>query len=590
MQSCCETLTTDWPISRHDNIAARAAILRQCESDLAFRKQIITLCVSNVLYFIDLFCYTKDPRRPIGEDIYPFICYPYQRDAILNIQAHIDTGHDLLIEKSRDMGASWMILYVFLHKWLFEPGSDFRVGSRKEEYVDKINDIDTLIEKVRFTIKRLPLWMLPEGFDYDKHLGFMRIVNPENNNTIIGESANPHFSSGGRRKAILMDEFSKWENSVAEAAWTATADASPCRLVCSTPVGSGNKFGQLALGTQETIDKLTLFWALHPEKNKNMYYLSGETKIPVLEAQGGFNLWRQGIEVRSDWYDIEKARRSEQDLAQEINIDYLRSGHVFFDSKAIARQKEWTYQARAYPGQEIPRGKFFRVNLVDIDGKIELRDHAEGWLKIYELPYTGYQYTLGSDIAEGLAKSDESVIVIRDKSTRNVMAVANGLYNPDDMVEMIRKASKYYNNALSAPENNNHGYSVVSDLKKTDCNLYSTKTRNEKGEVTSTKAGWTTTPRSRPQMLDQLSEELRKDAVELRDPILIQQCRTFVMNPNNGKPEADEGLLDDAVLATAIAGAVIQEYPYKANTSDTKEKMKARVHELNKPMYSYRSA
>jgi hypothetical protein len=90
-------------------------------------------------------------------------------------------------------------------------------------------------------------------------------------------------------------------------------------------------------------------------------------------------------------------------------------------------------------------------------------------------------------------------------------------------------------------------------------------------------------------MLDQLSEELRKDAVELRDPILIQQCRTFVMNPNNGKPEADEGLLDDAVLAAAIAGAVIQEYPYKVNTSDTKEKMKARVHELSKPMYSYRS-
>ena len=91
--------------------------------------------------------------------------------------------------------------------------------------------------------------------------------------------------------------------------------------------------------------------------------------------------------------------------------------------------------------------------------------------------------------------------------------------------------------------------------------------------------------RSRPQMLDQLAEEIRKDAIELRDPVIIAQCKTFIMNPKNGKPEADENLLDDGVLATAISGAVIQEHPFKAKPKDAKSQ--EAVREAQKPMFAF---
>ena len=205
METCLQISITDWPREAQSNLEYRARLLEACEADTGLQREVLEACRLNILFWIDCFCFTKDPRRV--PDILPFVAYDYQRDDIKDIEAHIDGKRDLLLEKTRDMGASWEILYVLTHKWRFENGSDFRVGSRKEEYVDKLNDIDTRLEKVRFNIKRLPPWMLPKKFNYDDHLGYMRILNPDNGNAIVGESANANFGSGGRRKEVLLDEF-----------------------------------------------------------------------------------------------------------------------------------------------------------------------------------------------------------------------------------------------------------------------------------------------------------------------------------------------------------------------------------------------
>ena len=550
----------DYPRSLQENLNFRVDLYQACEVDRILQADIRILCRKDIFLWIDLFCYTKDQRR--RPDVLPFICYDYERKYISEIQTAIKQGEDLLTEKSRDMGVSWMILYVFTHFWLFESGSDFRVGSRKEDFVDKLGDIDTLLEKIRFNLKRQPTWLLPKGFNPDDHCGYMRIINPENGNAIVGESANLHFASGGRRKAILLDEFAKWDDGVADAAWTATADVALCRLPVSTPVGSGNKFAQLAAGTKEKIKKCTLHWTLHPEKAKDAYYLDNGVKIPVLFDKAN-DLWRQGIKIRSPWYDAEAERRSESDLAQEVDIDYLRSGRPFFNIQALSNQKEWQYFERKSPADPIPRGFHIRVKLVEVDNKVELRECQDGWLRIYELPAVDMQYIVTADVAEGLAKGDESFAVVRDRYTRNVVADCNGLYPPDDFALKLQKMGKFYHNDFVVPENNNHGYSVCQDLKVLDCKLYYSKRVSPDGRETITKAGWTTDARTRPDMLDQLAEEIRRNVVELRSPVLIAQCKTFVNNERTGKPEADGSFLDDGVIACAIGSALIKELPYK---------------------------
>jgi len=574
-----------YPKDFKENIIYRAKLLKACEVDEVLRAEVKALCKKDILFWVNCFCYTKDPRRK--PDMLPFITYDdYQAQYILDVEKSIDIQEDLLTDKTRDMGISWMILYVFTHKWLFESGSDFRVGSRKEDFVDKLGDIDTLLEKVRFNLKRQPIWLLPKRFNFDEHAGYMKIVNPENGNCIIGESANEHFGSGGRRKAILLDEFAKWEEKVAEAAWTATADVARCRMVVSTPVGSANKFAQLANGTKEKIKRITLHWTLHPEKGKEPYYLSNGVKMSIASQKEAFKLWQSGIKVRSPWYDAEAERRSEADLAQEVDIDYLKSGHPFFSLMALAKQKIWDYFQRKTPNDVIPYGKHIRANLVEIDNKIELRESIDGWLRIFELPKEGCQYVLSADTSEGLAKSDESFLTIRDKWTRNIVAAANGFYPTDDFAIKIFKAGKFYKDTDIVPENNNHGHAVCQDLRNMDCKLYYTKHTNPNNEKeTIIKPGWTTTSQSRPLALDQLEEEIRKDAIELRDEVLIAQCKTFVFNAKNGKPEADGSFLDDGVISCAIGSAIIKEIPFKARSDEnTKAKQKQVVKEMQQPI------
>lgn len=468
------------------------------------------------------------------------------------------------------MGASWMVLYVYTWYWLFVPNSDFRVGSRKEDFVDKIGDMDTLLEKVRFCLASLPLWMLPEGFNAVEHATYMKIRNPANANTIIGESANAHFGSGGRRKSIFLDEFAKWDQTVSYAAWTSTADVTKCRLVTSTPVGSGNKFAELARGTKEKIIKTTLHWTLHPEKNVGTYYLIGGEKMPV-ETENAFALWLKGVKIRSPWYDVECERRSEADIAQELDINYLKSGFPFFSIENLRKQKPWKSLIRRQPSDPIPYGNYVTGKIREINGKFDFfENELETWVRLFETPKSYMQYALGADTSEGLAKGDEAFAVVREKYSRNVVATIKGLIPPDDYARKIWLLAKFFNDADLAPENNNMGYAVCKDVEMMGCNLYYTPRIEQSQEGDTKKRGFTTSAKTRPLMLAQAEEEVRLTQCEIRDEDILSQMETFVRNPNTGTPAADGNFLDDGVMAYAICGQVITEKPLKVSrTSDS---------------------
>ena len=465
------------------------------------------------------------------------------------------------------MGASWMVLYVYTWYWLFVPNSDFRVGSRKEDFVDKIGDMDTLLEKVRFCIEALPIWMRPEGFSASEHATYMKIRNPVNQNTIIGESANAHFGSGGRRKSIFLDEFAKWDQSVSYAAWTATADITKCRLVTSTPVGSGNKFAELARGTKEKIKKVTLHWTLHPEKNPGTYYFNGPDRIPI-EPEKANELWRRGLKVRSPWYDRECERRSEADIAQELDINYLKSGFPFFSIESLRKQKPWKSLIRRLPTDPIPYGFYVRGKIREIDGKFDFfENQLETWAKIFEFPKSYMQYALAADTSEGLAKGDESFAVVRDKYSRNVVATIRGLIPPDQYARYIWLLAKFFNDAELAPENNNMGYAVCKDVEMMGCKLYYTPRLEQSTEGDTKKRGFTTSAKTRPLILAQAEEEVRLQQCEIRDEDIIGQMETFVRDPNTGTPRADGMFLDDGVMAYAICGQIITEKPLRVRGS-----------------------
>ncbi len=249
------------------------------------------MCRRNILFFFRYFLWTYDPR--ISPSEIPFVPHDYQRDYIDTVMSNIDKGVSLLTQKSRDMGVTWMILGVFLYRWMFR-NENFLLGSRKEEYVDKIGDMDTHFERLRFMARLLPNWLVAACGWQRKNDGYLKLYK-DNGASIVGEAMGPYFSRQGRHKAILLDEFAFVEQ--AEAAWRSCGDSALCKLVVST-VNGRTFFSQLRDSGKLKVVKLG--WFLHPLKTK-------------------------------EWYDAEKLKRSERDMAQELDMnEIVASGKPFY--------------------------------------------------------------------------------------------------------------------------------------------------------------------------------------------------------------------------------------------------------------------
>ena len=133
-----------------------------------------------------------------------------------------------MIEKSRDMGASWMCLMAFEWVWHFHSISSFLLVSRKEDLVDKTNDPRSLMWKIDYMHKNQPRWLLPSIGRSNFH-----IINHDTGSTIDGESTTGDVARGDRRTAILLDEFASVDQGARVLA--ATGDATDCRVMNSTP-------------------------------------------------------------------------------------------------------------------------------------------------------------------------------------------------------------------------------------------------------------------------------------------------------------------------------------------------------------------
>jgi hypothetical protein len=349
------------------------------------------MCKEDIFFFFNYFAWTVDPRQKAERQIMPFLLYEYQVDLVKWLLEHIGATQgtierrNLILEKSRDMGASWVV--ALLAMWLcYFRNSNILIGSRKEEEVDKKGDLDCPFEKIRFNVRRLPPFLRAPGFDPDKHLGFLLLQNPEGGQ-IVGESANPEFGRGGRSLLTIFDEFSVWQND--DSAWKASAQTTNVRLAIATPKGPYGKFAKLASNDpEEQVIKKRLHWSMHPIKSAGIKH----------DHNG---------QLTSPWYEEQKRTMSPEDVASELDISYATSikGLVFPDYT----EQHATTKLEPVEKQPIIRvwdpGITFCVMFLQIDHyrrvlclqevifeNARIRDVAEEVLKISQEEYQGYHF------------------------------------------------------------------------------------------------------------------------------------------------------------------------------------------------------
>ena len=234
---------------------------------------------------VDFICdwgMTFDPRNAeIGlPATIPFLLFERQKEFVVWTLERWRGREDGLAEKSRDMGVSWLCVAIAVWMWTFYEGTVIGFGSRKEEYVDKIGDPKSLFWKVRKFIELLPREFRPKGWDSKKHAPHMRIINPENGASIVGE-AGDNIGRGNRTSIYFKDESAFYERP--EAIDASLSQTSNCKIDVSTPNGNGNPFYRKRHSGKVPV--FTFHWTQDPRKDEAWYLKQKDQLDPVIVAQ-----------------------------------------------------------------------------------------------------------------------------------------------------------------------------------------------------------------------------------------------------------------------------------------------------------------
>lgn len=255
--------------------------------------------------FINHWVDTFDPRNAFDGQLptrLPLIMFRKQDELVTFLLECLSDQQNGLIDKSRDMGATWICCAFSVWLWLFKEGSAIGWGSRKEELVDKLGDPKSVFEKLRQTIDGLPLCFLPKGFVRDKHMTYMKIINPENSASIVGE-AGDNIGRGGRTLIYFKDESAHYEHP--ESIEAALGDNTNVQMDLSTVHGVGTVFDRKrqagmvwmpGIPSEERTKGVTrvfvMDWQDHPMKTQEWH----DTREKKAKDEGLLHIFRQEVD------------------------------------------------------------------------------------------------------------------------------------------------------------------------------------------------------------------------------------------------------------------------------------------------------
>jgi len=418
------------PKQEAENIEWREQVITDAENDKGYQNDLMAMCKDSLQLWINLFSWTyhqmdvEDGERVISQNAdAPFISWEIQDDAfdrLLKCLSMLDPddpsrkAEDILFDKSRDMGASWICINFIHWLWLFNEGSQLLELSRVEDYVDKAGNMKALFQRHDYINQWLPEWMLPPDCQYGRRYRTkMHMKNTLNGNCIDGESTTKHATSGDRRLVGLLDEFSKVENG--SEMRSATRDACLMRIINSTGAGPGTEYSKWKKSGK--IKVFPLMWWDHPDKGKDRYVVQD----PITKA------WK----IRSPWYDNEEKVRSPKEMAREVDAIDMEAGSMRLTTDNIDRHialfgreplSRWSISFKKGVADDSIKTLLKRKDVSRVESKRTKSGELRLWVHLVNgRPDQTKDYIFGIDISKGQGASN-SVVSIKCKQTGEKVA------------------------------------------------------------------------------------------------------------------------------------------------------------------------
>lgn len=574
------------PKKPKDNARFRKKLVRLAAQDPEYAHELWIMCKRDFLFWLNAFGWTVDPRE-IKQPTLPFITYPFQ-DAIAKAMVDSLGKYDLLIEKSRTMGLTWLCVAIYAWMLLFYPNTMCLSLSRKEDFVDKRGDPKSIFWKLDEMLKLQPAFLLPNSASaiHRTHLHF---GNTENGAVVDGETNTADSGRGDRRTLAVPDEFAFFPYSYEARA--SLGQIARSLWYVSTPNGPTGAFYDLREGGEVKV--LTSHWTIHPIYKKGLYRATDD-EISLIDK----DYWTEHDpadyafvpdgKLRSPWYDAECRRAaSPREVARELDIDYGASNDPYFDPDTMRKLIE------SMPRHAVAEG------MLDFDVESGhnpvFRDRRDGPLKLWIRPGANgrpdpsKQYVIGIDIASGSriggrgASNSVASVWCIDTSEKVAELVVHGVF-PMDFAKRCYALTDWFTNHREQPfviwEAAGPGLEFGPEFIRLGArNIFYRENERLLDPKATQSPGWWPSKESKEIVLGTYRNMLEREMVRNYSIKALRECMEYIYS--NTSPvhagsvrsmDASEGRANhgDRVIADALAVKILAR---KYDTAEKSEKL-----------------
>lgn len=430
----------------------RAQLYRDAEDNPAIKTQLRHACsqrtAASCILWINTFCVTykqyaideKGHKLLVTDGVsVPFTTWPVQDWCVKEILNAIWNGHDLVVDKSRQMGVTWLISAVFMWAACNLEDQNFVVMSMIEELVDNPGDPFAIMWKMDHLIRQLPAWIRPEITR--SHL---KISMPKLGSSIFGRSTTGGKGRGGSPTAVLFDEAA--QNITLRENWLAFGESTQCRIANSTPWGPG-AYSELVRSPQ--IKTLIMPWWEHPEKG--------------VGRELAYDDEEQSWYVTSPYYELACDRaggRHTTAIKQELDMDHMASESLVIEQRTLARKKltdartpDWHAELRTPDKMSVDvicrQCRVADIQFVSTEEDGIPKGRWRLWTDLEEIagvwrPPQKFTYVIGADISHGMGASNSALFVWNANLGEQVGEFVDPFVSPDQLAREAAKAGIWF--------------------------------------------------------------------------------------------------------------------------------------------------
>lgn len=210
-----------------------------------------------------------DPRYRSDPMDQPMVLWPRQAEIATWIADQVDRGEpDSIgaVPKARSVGITWTAMRWIYWKCDTTPGFSVMVISRGQDQVDRLGDMDSLFEKLRYIHRKQPAHLRSEA--QSPHMRFLFA----NGSSVAGASTGEGAGQGGRKGLVFIDEAARIKNLAS--ILISTASVGP-RILVYNPGQPGHPTHTMHLGNEnERLPEERLFpldWHTDPSRDADWW-------------------------------------------------------------------------------------------------------------------------------------------------------------------------------------------------------------------------------------------------------------------------------------------------------------------------------